>query len=616
MANGYMGQILDVDLSAGTMEDFPITQEMRDEYIGGYGIGVKIIYDRMKPGVDPLGPDNILGLITGPMTGTPCIEGNRFVAVCKSPLTGTWGDANCGGTWGPALKFAGYDGVVLTGASEKPVYIYIEDGKASLHDASDLWGLDSNEAEDVLQERHGQGTEVALIGQSGERLSLISCIMNDKGRAAGRSGVGAVIGSKKLKAVVAKAKRGAEVPIPDVAKARGIRKKYLPNKDLAMYDFFHDTGTLGLTSGAAENGDSPVKNWSSSGQGAFKRGIESFRDENVMPYQTKRYGCWRCSMACGGHMVVKEGEFKGTEHHKPEYETAASYGAMTLNDNFPSLIKLNEQCNRYGLDTISAGCTISFVIECFENNILTLEDTDGIPMNWGNYDSMIKMTDKMGLREGFGDVIADGVQKAAERIGGGSEKYAVHVHGQELPMHDPKFEPALGTTYMMDATPGRHTQGQEGLLPPGLDIERGDKYDYTGKGDMHRVSAALLHTVNAAGVCEFAYFTYNIGFLIDFMTEITGKDWNLDECIKAGERIGTLRHAFNLREGLNPLEWDIPSRMIGNPPLTDGSVRGVTVDLQTLMKEYLEAVDWDTTTTRPSDKKLKELDLAFVSNDI
>ena len=177
MANGYMGQILDVDLSAGTMEDFPITQEMRDEYIGGYGIGVKIIYDRMKPGVDPLGPDNILGLITGPMTGTPCIEGNRFVAVCKSPLTGTWGDANCGGTWGPALKFAGYDGVVLTGASEKPVYIYIEDGKASLHDASDLWGLDSNEAEDVLQERHGQGTEVALIGQSGERLSLISCIM-------------------------------------------------------------------------------------------------------------------------------------------------------------------------------------------------------------------------------------------------------------------------------------------------------------------------------------------------------------------------------------------------------------------------------------------------------
>jgi aldehyde:ferredoxin oxidoreductase len=222
----------------------------------------------------------------------------------------------------------------------------------------------------------------------------------------------------------------------------------------------------------------------------------------------------------------------------------------------------------------------------------------------------------MGLREGFGDVIADGVKVAAERIGRGSERYAVHVNGQELPMHDPKFEPALATTYMLDATPGRHTQGQEGLVPPGLDIDRGDKYVYTGKGDLHRQAAALLHVVNSAGICEFAYFTYNIGFLTDFMTAITGKDWDLDECIKAGERIGTLRHAFNLREGHNPLEWDIPPRMIGTPPLTGGNVRNVTVEIQTLMKEYLEAADWDTKTTRPSDKKLEELGLAHVANDI
>jgi aldehyde:ferredoxin oxidoreductase len=383
-----------------------------------------------------------------------------------------------------------------------------------------------------------------------------------------------------------------------------------------MYDFFHDTGTLGLTSGSAEDGDSPVANWGGAGVTQFKRGIESFRDENVMPYQTKRYGCWRCSMACGGHMIVKEGEFAGTEHHKPEYETAAAYGTMTLTHNFPSMIKLNELCNRYGLDTISAGCTISFVIECFENGVLTLEDTDGIAMNWGNYNSMIEMTTKLALRDGFGDVIADGVKVAAERIGRGSEEYAIHIQGQELPMHDPKFEPALGTTYMLDATPARHTQGQEGLLPPGLDIERGDKYDYTGKGDMHRVSAALLHVVNAAGICEFGYFTYNIGFVIDFMTAITGKDWNLDECVAAGERIGTLRHAFNLREGLNPMTWNVPQRMVGNPPLTEGNVRDVTIDLQTLMKEYLEAADWDTETTRPSDKKLKELGLEFVAGDI
>jgi aldehyde:ferredoxin oxidoreductase len=424
------------------------------------------------------------------------------------------------------------------------------------------------------------------------------------------------MGSKRLKAVVVKSRRGAQVPIPDAEKLRELRSKYLKDKDKGMFDFFHDTGTIGLTSGAAQNGDSPVKNWGGAGPAVFNRGIENFRDQKVMPYQTKRYGCWRCSMACGGHMVVTEGEFAGVQHHKPEYETAAAYGTMTLNDDFPSLIKLNELCNRYGLDTISAGCTMSFVIECFENGVLTLEDTDGVPMTWGNYASMIEMTRKMGLREGFGDVIADGVKLAAERIGRGSERFAVHIHGQELPMHDPKFEPALATTYMLDATPARHTQGQEGLVAPGLDIKRGDKYVYTGKGDMHRKAAALLHVVNSAGICEFAYFTYNIGFVTDFMTAITGKDWNLAECIKAGERIGTLRHAFNLREGLNPLEWEVPPRMIGTPPLKEGNVRNVTVDIQTLMKEYLEAADWDTKTTRPSDKKLKELGLAFVARDI
>ena len=183
-------------------------------------------------------------------------------------------------------------------------------------------------------------------------------------------------------------------------------------------------------------------------------------------------------------------------------------------------------------------------------------------------------------------------------------------------MHDPKLEPALATTYMLDATPGRHTQGQEGLLPPGLGVDRGDKYVYTGKGDLHRKAAALMHVVNSAGICEFGYYTYSVGFVTDFMTAITGKDWNLDACIEAGERIGTLRHAFNLREGLNPLEWDVPPRMIGVPPLKEGNVRDVTVDLQTLMKEYLEAADWDTKTTRPSDKKLQELGLAFVINDI
>jgi|TARA_B100001971_G_C18263886_1_gene589818 aldehyde:ferredoxin oxidoreductase len=607
VANGYMGKFLDVDLTKQEFEDLPLSEELTRDYIGGYGIGVKILYDRMKPNVDALGPDNILGLLTGPMTGTPCIEGNRFVAVCKSPLTGTWGDANCGGTFGPHMKFAGYDGLLFTGIAEEPTYLLIEDGEASLHDASDLWGMDSNETEDILIERHGRGTQVATIGQAGENQSLIACIMNDKGRAAGRSGVGAVMGSKKLKAVVVKGK--AQVPIPNISRARDVRRRMLKEANAGLYDFFHETGTLGLTSPSAMSGDSPVKNWGGSGMADFEEGFENYKEENIMPLQSKRYGCWRCSLACGGHMKATEGPYKGVAHHKPEYETAASFGTMTLSTDIGALIKANEQCNRYGLDTISAGCTIAFVIECFENNIITLEDTDGIPMNWGNVESIVAMTDKLALREGFGDVIADGVKVAAERIGRGSEEYAIHVQGQELPMHDPRLEPALATTYTMDATPGRHTQGHEGGIPGGLDLERGDKYDYTGKGDAHRITSALMHTVNSAGICQFGYMTYGLNLLTEFMTVISGEEWDADRCVEAGERIGTLRHMFNLREGLNPAEFDYSPRMVRG--MESGNLRGVDVDIKTLQKEYMEAADWDTTTARPSDAKLDALGLGF-----
>jgi len=357
------------------------------------------------------------------------------------------------------------------------------------------------------------------------------------------------------------------------------------------------------------SGDSPVKNWGGSGMADFEEGFENYKEENIMPLQSKRYGCWRCSLACGGHMKATEGPYKGVAHHKPEYETAASFGTMTLSTDIGALIKANEQCNRYGLDTISAGCTIAFVIECFENNIITLEDTDGIPMNWGNVESIVAMTDKLALREGFGDVIADGVKVAAERIGRGSEEYAIHVQGQELPMHDPRLEPALATTYTMDATPGRHTQGHEGGIPGGLDLERGDKYDYTGKGDAHRITSALMHTVNSAGICQFGYMTYGLNLLTEFMTVISGEEWDADRCVEAGERIGTLRHMFNLREGLNPAEFDYSPRMVRG--MESGNLRGVDVDIKTLQKEYMEAADWDTTTARPSDAKLDALGLGF-----
>ena len=623
MARGYMGKILNVDLTNRHVSDEPLDEELCRAYIGGYGLGARLLYDRMKAGADALGPDNLLGFFTGPLTGSPSIEGNRFVVVCKSPLTDTWGDANCGGTFGPKLKAAGYDGVVFSGIAPTPVYLFIDNGQAELRDADFLWGQDSNETEDNLIEALGgtqkkkrglRDIEVACIGQAGEQMSLISAIMNDKGRAAGRSGVGAVMGSKKLKAI---AVRGdAEIPLHDPEKAKALRKQYMKRTGGA-HQLFVDYGTIGINGDSAMSGDSPVKNWGGVGPVDFPTGKEKFRDNTVIAYQDKKYGCWQCTMACGGHMSVKEpGPYQGTAHHKVEYETAAAWGTMTLSDDFPALIKINELCNLYGFDTIAAGCTAAFAVECFENGILTTADTDGIELNWGNEAGLVALLEKMARREGIGDILADGVRKAAERIGKGSEAYAIHVQGAEVPMHDPKFQPGLATAYKMDATPARHTQGHEDMPPVLENWPEHDKYTYSGKAELHKKCSGMIHVVNSAGVCMFAFLSYDWDFIPDFLTAVTGWEIDTDECYRIGERVADMRHAFNLREGLNPIEFDVPTRLLGEPPQTAGNVRGVTVDIDTQVREYCQVMDWDPDTAIPSRERLVSLGMEDVALDL
>ena len=618
MANGYMGKILNVDLNTGRVEEEVLPDQINRDYVGGYGVAARLLYERMEPGVDALGPKNLLAFFTGPLTGSPSIEGNRFVVCCKSPLTGGWGDANCGGTFGPALKGAGYDGVIFSGISRKPVYLLLEDGKASIHDASDLWGKDSNETEDLLKERHGEKkrggqVQVASIGQAGEKLSLIACVMNDYGRAAGRSGVGAVMGSKRVKAIVAKG--NAELPMADAKGAQATRKKYLPTgQELAdagkgAYLSFVDYGTIGITGESSFSGDSPVKNWGGIGPVDFKEGPIAFeKDMLINTYQDRKYGCWRCSMACGGHMSVKEGDLKGVKHHKVEYETAAAFGTMNLMSSFPHLIKLNEMCNRYGFDTISAGCTTSFAVECYQNGILTKADTGGLELKWGDPECLLQLLDLMAAREGIGDILADGVRVAAKKIGKGAEKYAMHVDGQEVPMHDPKFTPGLATTYKMDATPARHTQGGELVPPPDVDPPKGfNKYDYKSAGKWHAYLVNAVHVVNSAGVCLFAYVSYPHTFIPDFLTTVTGEKWDVDRMLQAGERIAHIRHAFNLREGINPHERHVPGRLIGDPPQKLGNVRNVTVDIDQMVKDFCKEMAWDEKTAVPSKARLEKL---------
>ncbi|MFC1714276.1 aldehyde ferredoxin oxidoreductase family protein, partial [Candidatus Poribacteria bacterium] len=614
---GYMGQgsakVLFVDLSSGEMKDELFGEEILSKFLGGYGLAAKIMYDRQKPGVDALGPENMLGFLTGPLTGTPAIIGSRYVVVGKSPLTDSWGDANSGGYFGPALKFAGYDGIFFTGISEKPVYLLIDEGKPKIVDADWLWGKDTNDTEDMLKEKHGDKTNIACIGPSGESLSLISCIINDKGRAAGRSGLGAVMGSKKLKAVAVKGK--IAVPLADEVKAKELRREYIRKLDVGFGDILKEYGTAGITATASETGDSPAKNWGDAGSEVFPN-AGAISDDAVMEYQEKKWACWQCPIACGGHMKVASGPF-AVEGHKPEYETLGSFGTMCLNDNLESIIKANDICNRAGLDTISVGCTIAFAIECYENGLITKDDTDGVELNWGNADAIVAMTQKLADRDGFGDILADGAKIASDKIGEASKEYAVHIGGQEVPMHDAKFTPGLGATYLLDATPGRHTQGGELIAPgEGLELPEMERTVYTGRAESQRTLVNLMHVVNAAGLCMFGYLSMNVQSIPKFMTAVTGWDCSLEDCQELGERIGTIRHAFNLREGHNPLKREVAGRSIGIPALKRGPLKDITLDMDTLVKEFLELLDWDTETTVPSAKRLKELGLDDVAADL
>jgi len=577
MAGGYMGKVLFADLTIGKLSDVTLDDGLQRDFIGGYGIGARVLYSQQQANTDPLGPGNILGFLTGPLTGTPALSGSRYVVVGKSPLTGGWADANSGGYFGPQLKFAGYDGIFFTGISERPVYLYINEGKAELRDASGLWGKDSFQTEDTLKSVHGKDIEIACIGPSGEGLSRIAAVMNNKGRAAGRSGVGAIMGSKKLKAIVVSGKMS--IPIADEARAKELRSRYIKEL-LPVSQMFSALGTAGLTANSAHSGDSPIKNWGGVGVVDFKN-VDPIAAAAIMERQEKKYACWRCPIGCGGHMKEGSGEYSyEAGAHKPEYETLCMFGSNCLNNNVESIIKVND---------------------------------DGIERTFGNHQSIVAMTEKLSRREGFGDILADGVKVASAKIGNGSDAYAIHIQGQELPAHDPKLGYHYATTYRMDATPARHTQGSEGMGPPDL-LPKFDRKAFGNRAEAHAIGSSFNHVINAAGICMFMYISLpTVEVVTEFMRAVTGWDVTTEELIKTGERIANIRHSFNLREGLNPLEFNVPDRSLGKPPQKEGPLAGITVDESTMVQEYLKVMDWESGTAKPSKEKLMELGLADVA---
>jgi len=623
MSGGYTGKILFVDLTAGTIREESPPESIYRDFIGGTGLGVRILYERMKPKADPLGPENILGFVTGPLTATPTPGSGRFMVVAKSPLTGAWAEANSGGFWGPELKWAGYDGVFVSGASPKPVYLLLSGGKAELRDASHLWGKDTNETDDILQQELGKPqARVACIGPAGEACSLISGIVNERGRIAARSGVGAVMGSKRLKAVVVRGAKKISVAEPENFKsAREDYSKRL--KDSKFQRRLTAAGTGGSTSFLLSIGDCPTKNWNSTGTESMPT-CANLDSANMDKYKLQSYGCNACPVRCGAIIQVKEGPFatKG-EVHRPEYETLASLGALCLNDSVESVIRANEICNLYGLDTMATGNAIAFAMECYENGLIGKKDTDGIELTWGNAEAVVALAEKMAKREGFGAVLADGVEKAAERIGKGAEKYAMHVHGHRLPYHDPRNNPCKGTIYIADAQPAGHMETEgTGMLERGIPLSSDPRLqspglevygDYDKKGQMYTAGIAYYQLLSSAGLCAL----YAIAFAVpvaELMAPVTGWDLGWEEGLKAGRRIMTLRQAFNAREGLPPGEFKLPKRLTA--PQSVGPAAGAEVDFDALKQGYFEAMGWDIESGKPHRQTLIDLGLDELTKDL
>lgn len=646
MGRGYMGRILKVDLGRGTIAEEEVPDEMYERYLAGMGLAAHILYDGIPPGADPLGPDNILAFVSGLLTGTGSLFSGRWTAAAKSPLTGGWGDANCGGTFSPAIKRCGYDGIFFSGISEKPVLLYVKNDRAELRDASHLWGRDTTETEDMLRADYGPHASVAVIGPAGERLSLISGISNDKGRLAARSGLGAVMGSKRLKAVVLDGKKRISVhnreevhrlsricnrwvqfqiplgPSPVLAYL-GALLRILPTAmamDGMIYKFMlRQWGTAAMNQMSPEWGDSPVKNWKGSNKDWNMVKSKSADPDMIKRHEIVKYHCYSCPLGCGG-ICSYPGQYK--ESHKPEYESVLALGGLCMNEDTDSLFYLNEYLNRAGMDTISAGATVAFAMECYEKGIITKKDTGGIELTWGNAKAVTELIHKMVNREGIGDVLADGVKMAAEKIRKGSEAYAIHAGGQEPAMHDGRMDPGFAVHYSVEPTPGRHTIGAQlyyemfqlwkrvkGIpkkIPFQIYTKNGRYSPDEKKAQENAACSKYMNIVNGSGLCMFGTF---LGITrtptFDWLNAVTGWDKTPNDYMDIGERIQTIKQAFNIKQGIDPKANKLSGRALGMKSMKEGANKGRSVNIETMMGNYWEQFGWDPKTGVPTRERLE-----------
>ena len=623
MGKGYNGKILRVDLSEQKIQIEEPDEYIYRTYLGGAALAAYYLLKELPRGIDPLSPENILVVTCSVITGTNIPGASRFTVAAKSPLTWGYGESEAGGWWAPEFKRTGYDAIIITGKASRPVYLWIHDGIAEIRDASGIWGKVTGESQQAIRDELGDNRiRIFQIGPGGEKLVRYACILNELKHANGRTGMGAVMGSKNLKAV---AVRGTDrVEIADENSAKEVLTWLKGNYVRKPHDM-HDEGTSRIIPGLNEGGILPTHNFK---DGSFDKANNISGETLKETILVRRGTCYGCMIACKREVEIKDGPYTASkEYGGPEYETIGAFGSLCGIGDLAPISTSNEICNKYGIDTISAGVTIAFAMECYENGLISKEDTDGIELRFGNAESMVKMTEKIVKREGLGDILAEGVRIAAQKIGKGAEKFAMHVKGQELPMHEPRGKRSLFLAYSLSPTGADHmeaphdvfyelaTEGDYALSPLGLH-ESVDSMDMGPKKVRAFYYAKQLDDLyNSIGMCAFVGVPIgplSITQLVKYTRAVTGWDTSLWELMKVGERANIMMRVFNCREGLNKHDDTLPDRIFEG--LRNGKLEGKEIsrdEFERMRLLYYQMSGWDEN-GYPTKARLAELGLDWL----
>ena len=593
----YNGKVLRVNLTDKTIKTEALDMDMAKKFIGGRGLGTKMMMDEVDPKVDALSPENKLFIVTGPMTGNPVATGGRYMVVTKAPLTGTIASSNSGGKWGAELKFAGWDVIVFEGKSEEPVYLSVVDDKVELLPATDLWGKVVSKVTKELEEKHGKESKVLAIGPGGENLSLMAAIMNDEDRAAGRSGVGAVMGSKNLKAIVVK---GSGKPlVPDEEKVKELNKKQLAKiKENGVTGSGLPTyGTAVLVNILNELGSLPTNNFLKS---QFDGAEDISGEALVDKYLIKRTACYRCPIGCGRY--VKVGDWEGGG---PEYETLWSFGSDCGINDMEAIIAANFWCNEMGIDTISVGATIAAAIELHQMGLIKEEELDGIKLEFGNETDIAEWVRRIGYGQGLGAKMAEGSYRLAERYG--APEVSMTVKKQEMPAYDPRGLQGQGLSYATSNRGGCHVRGYM-VSPEILGLpEQLDRLATEDKSTWTKIFQDLTASIDSLGVCLFTSFALGADDYADMCNVIAGTEYTGADILEIGDRIYNLEKQFNLIAGIKPEEDTLPKRLL-EEGIPKGPSKGWVNKLDQMLPDYYKARGWDERGI-PTQEKLESLGL-------